>query len=95
GIQQDSKASRVTSLLGIPSSGRYERLTFRKGSKCWFERTQDPKSPWMSFSELIEAVYDKVAPTDMRLIHVLNESFRAKKMNRDEFIRKLRSVVGD
>nr|GEV67043.1 inactive poly [ADP-ribose] polymerase RCD1-like isoform X1 [Tanacetum cinerariifolium] len=35
------------------------------------------------------------APNDMRLIHVFYESFTAKKMNRDEFIRKLRSVVGD
>ncbi|GJS09268.1 inactive poly [ADP-ribose] polymerase RCD1-like isoform X1 [Tanacetum coccineum] len=56
---------------------------------------REPKSPWMSFSKLFEAVSDKVAPNDMRLLHAFYESFRAKKINRDEFIRKLRSVVGD
>lgn len=56
---------------------------------------KDPKSPWMPFSMLFEAISAKVAPNDMKLLHNFYESFRAKKMNREEFIRKLRSVVGD
>ncbi|XP_052620490.1 inactive poly [ADP-ribose] polymerase RCD1-like isoform X2 [Lactuca sativa] len=56
---------------------------------------KDPKSPWMPFSMLFEAVSAKVEPDHMRLVHILYESFRAKKMSREEFIKKLRSVVGD
>ncbi|KAJ0714981.1 putative WWE domain, poly(ADP-ribose) polymerase, catalytic domain, RST domain-containing protein [Helianthus annuus] len=56
---------------------------------------KEPKSPWMPFSMLFEAVSAKVAPNDMKLLHIFYESFRAKKMNREEFIKKLRSVVGD
>ncbi|KAI3758402.1 hypothetical protein L6452_05963 [Arctium lappa] len=56
---------------------------------------KDPKSPWMPFSMLFEAIFAKVAPNDMRLLHIFYESFRTKKMYREEFIRKLRSVVGD
>ncbi|GJV53260.1 reverse transcriptase domain-containing protein [Tanacetum coccineum] len=104
GIQQDSKASRVTSLLGSSSSKmgkNYPQVEdmnvspLEKVPSVGSSAPRDPNSPWMSFSELIEAVYDKVAPNDMRLIHVFYESFRAKKMNTDEFIRKLRLVVGD
>ncbi|XP_071701463.1 inactive poly [ADP-ribose] polymerase RCD1-like [Rutidosis leptorrhynchoides] len=56
---------------------------------------KEPKSPWMPFSMLFEAVSSKVAPHDMKLLHSYYESFRAKKMLREDFIRKLRSVVGD
>ncbi|XP_076956433.1 inactive poly [ADP-ribose] polymerase RCD1-like isoform X2 [Bidens hawaiensis] len=56
---------------------------------------KEPKSPWMPFSMLFQAVSAKVAPNDMTLLHIFYESFRAKKMKREEFIKKLRSVVGD
>ncbi|KAM0003877.1 putative WWE domain, poly(ADP-ribose) polymerase, catalytic domain, RST domain-containing protein [Helianthus debilis subsp. tardiflorus] len=56
---------------------------------------KEPKSPWMPFSMLFEAISPKVAPNDMRLLQIFYESFRAKNINREEFIRKLRSVVGD
>lgn len=54
-----------------------------------------PNSPWMPFSVLFEAVSAKVTPNDMQLVHIFYESLRAKKINRAEFIKKLRSVVGD
>ncbi|KAI7729033.1 hypothetical protein M8C21_021856 [Ambrosia artemisiifolia] len=56
---------------------------------------KEPKSPWMPFCMLFEAISPKVAPNDMRVLHIFYEAFRAKKINRDEFIRKLRSLVGD
>lgn len=56
---------------------------------------KDPKSPWMPFSKLFEAISEKVTPHEMRSVHVHYDSFRAKKMNREEFINKLRSVIGD
>ncbi|KAM0026779.1 putative WWE domain, poly(ADP-ribose) polymerase, catalytic domain, RST domain-containing protein [Helianthus debilis subsp. tardiflorus] len=54
-----------------------------------------PKSPWMPFSKLFEAISDKVAPDDMKLVHILYESLKVKKTSREEFIRKLRAIVGD
>jgi len=108
GIQdaEDSKldTSRVTSLPGSSSSKMGKNCPqvedmnvspLEKGPSVGSSTLREPKSPWMSFSKLFEAVSDKVAPNDMRLLHVFYESFRAKKINRDEFIRKLRSVVGD
>ncbi|KAL8216761.1 hypothetical protein R6Q57_023598 [Mikania cordata] len=56
---------------------------------------KEPKSPWMPFSMLFEAVSTKVAPDDMKLVHIFYQSFRDKKISREEFIKKLRSVVGD
>ncbi|KAI7744831.1 hypothetical protein M8C21_018223 [Ambrosia artemisiifolia] len=56
---------------------------------------KEPKSPWMPFAMLFEAISAKVAPNDMKLLHIFYESFRAKKMSREDFIKKLRSVVGD
>ncbi|KAK1408350.1 hypothetical protein QVD17_40060 [Tagetes erecta] len=58
-------------------------------------KPKEPKSPWMPFSMLFEAISSKVSPSDMKLVHVFYESFRAQKMNRTEFIRKLRTLVGD
>ncbi|MFS7888430.1 putative WWE domain, poly(ADP-ribose) polymerase, catalytic domain, RST domain-containing protein [Helianthus anomalus] len=54
-----------------------------------------PKSPWMPFSKLFEAISDKVAPDDMKLVHILYESLKVKKTSREEFIMKLRAIVGD
>lgn len=35
-----------------------------------------PKSPWMPFSKLFEALSDKVSPDDMKLVHIFYESLR-------------------
>ncbi|KAI3812578.1 hypothetical protein L1987_17289 [Smallanthus sonchifolius] len=48
-----------------------------------------PKSPWMPFSKLFEAISDKVSPDDMKLVHILYESLKGKKTSREEFIGKL------
>lgn len=56
---------------------------------------KDPKSPWMPFSMLFESISDKVAPENMESVHKYYELFRAKKINREEFIKRLRSLVGD
>ena len=44
-----------------------------------------PKSPWMPFSKLFEALSDKVAPNDMKLVHILYEPLRV--CMRDRFTR--------
>ncbi|KAI9177978.1 hypothetical protein LWI28_021306 [Acer negundo] len=54
-----------------------------------------PKSPWMPFSMLFAAISNKVPPKNMELITNHYELFRAKKINRDEFVKRLRLIVGD
>ncbi|KAA8533906.1 hypothetical protein F0562_031423 [Nyssa sinensis] len=54
-----------------------------------------PKSPWMPFTLLFEAISHQVAPKDMNLVNIYYDLFTSKKINRDDFIKKLRSIVGD
>lgn len=57
--------------------------------------SRGPNSPWMPFSKLFEAISDKVASDDMNQVRILYDSLRGKKMSREEFIKNLRSIVGD
>ncbi|XP_023553913.1 inactive poly [ADP-ribose] polymerase RCD1-like [Cucurbita pepo subsp. pepo] len=54
-----------------------------------------PKSPWMPFSMLFNAISKEVSLNDMKLVKGHYCLFREKKISRDEFIRRLRSIVGD
>ncbi|GAB4857882.1 hypothetical protein Ancab_015787, partial [Ancistrocladus abbreviatus] len=54
-----------------------------------------PKSPWMPFPMLFSAIADKVPPSDMKLVNVNYEPFRTKRMSREDFVNKLRQIVGD
>ncbi|CAN4076071.1 unnamed protein product [Withania somnifera] len=54
-----------------------------------------PKSPWMPFPMLFAAISKKVRQEDMNIVCSNYELFKGKKINRDEFVRKLRLTVGD
>lgn len=54
-----------------------------------------PKSPWMPFPLLLEAISKQVPPNDMQLVNAHYEQFRTKIIARGEFIKKLRLIVGD
>ncbi|KAK8657965.1 hypothetical protein V6N13_036182 [Hibiscus sabdariffa] len=54
-----------------------------------------PKSPWMPFPMLFDAISNKIPPTDMEQVTSHYELFRAKKITRDDFVKKLRLMVGD
>ncbi|KAG6606273.1 Inactive poly [ADP-ribose] polymerase RCD1, partial [Cucurbita argyrosperma subsp. sororia] len=54
-----------------------------------------PKSPWMHFSMLFDAISKEVSLDNMKLVKSHYGLFREKKISRDEFIRRLRSIVGD
>ncbi|KAI3687624.1 hypothetical protein L1987_81324 [Smallanthus sonchifolius] len=84
-LNQDSSSNKMG--INCPQLGKLPSV----GSSA----PKEPKSPWMPFSMLFEAVSAKVAPNDMKLLHIFYESFRAKKMTREQFIMKLRSLVGD
>ncbi|KAA8522009.1 hypothetical protein F0562_012677 [Nyssa sinensis] len=57
--------------------------------------SKTPKSPWMPFAYLFEAISHKVAHKDMKLVNIHYDLFRSKKISRDDFIKKLRLIVGD
>ncbi|GMJ00234.1 RADICAL-INDUCED CELL DEATH1, ARABIDOPSIS THALIANA P8 (INTERACTING PROTEIN), REDOX IMBALANCED 1 [Hibiscus trionum] len=54
-----------------------------------------PKSPWMPFPMLFAAISNKIPCTDMEQVTNHYELFRAKKVTRDDFVKKLRLIVGD
>ncbi|XP_073127897.1 probable inactive poly [ADP-ribose] polymerase SRO1 [Henckelia pumila] len=54
-----------------------------------------PNSPWMPFSMLFAAISNKIPPKNMELVKFNYELFTNKKINRDEFVKKLRLIVGD
>ncbi|KAD5317346.1 hypothetical protein E3N88_17292 [Mikania micrantha] len=78
-----------------PSPSKPGHMSVEKVSTVGLSTSKAPKSPWMPFSMLFEAISNKVAPDDMKLVHILYESLKGKKTSREEFIRKLRSIVGD
>uniref|UniRef100_UPI001CB9BC4E inactive poly [ADP-ribose] polymerase RCD1-like isoform X1 n=1 Tax=Erigeron canadensis TaxID=72917 RepID=UPI001CB9BC4E len=92
-VNQDSSSSKTGK--NDPQLEAMKLSSQEKVPSIGSSTPKEPKSPWMPFSMLFEAVAAKVAPNDMRLLCIFYEAFRAKKMTREEFIRKLRSVVGD
>ncbi|XP_062146232.1 inactive poly [ADP-ribose] polymerase RCD1-like isoform X2 [Alnus glutinosa] len=75
----------------ISESGRSGGKAASLGSST----TRAPKSAWMPFTMLFDAISDKVPSTDMGKINTHYEEFRAKNIGRDEFIKRLRLIVGD
>jgi len=93
-LNQDSSSSNKMG-KNDPQFGVMNLPSHEKVPSVGSSTLKEHKLPWMPFSMLFEAITPKVAPNDMRSLHIFYESFRAKKINREEFIRKLRSVVGD
>ncbi|BFG20935.1 hypothetical protein CerSpe_072080 [Prunus speciosa] len=87
----DSGKSHGSNGQMVSKSGRYQGETTATGSTS--ERT--PKSPWMPFPMLFAAIENEVPPKDMEQINIHYDLFRAKKIIRDEFVKKLRLIVGD
>ncbi|CAK9146044.1 unnamed protein product [Ilex paraguariensis] len=75
----------------LKDSERSQEKAVSLGSS--FMRT--PKSPWLPFPLLFAAISNKVPPKDLNLVNADYELFRTKKISRDDFVRKLRSIVGD
>ncbi|XP_062146105.1 inactive poly [ADP-ribose] polymerase RCD1-like isoform X2 [Alnus glutinosa] len=54
-----------------------------------------PKSKWMPFPLLFEVISKEASPEAMKLVNVHYDQFKSKKISREDFIKKLRSIVGD
>ncbi|GJY86505.1 inactive poly [ADP-ribose] polymerase RCD1-like isoform X1 [Tanacetum coccineum] len=92
-LQPETSPSKLAT--SGPQYGSMIAMSVEKAPSAESSNFRDPKSPWMPFSKLFEAISDKVDPNDMKLVHILYEPLRAKKTSREEFIKKLRSIVGD
>ncbi|XP_022737823.1 inactive poly [ADP-ribose] polymerase RCD1 isoform X2 [Durio zibethinus] len=57
--------------------------------------SKTPKSPWMPFPMLFDAIASKIARIDMERVTSHYEDFRSKKISRDDFVKRLRLIVGD
>ncbi|XP_021715886.1 inactive poly [ADP-ribose] polymerase RCD1-like isoform X1 [Chenopodium quinoa] len=54
-----------------------------------------PKSPWMPFPMLFEAISKQVPRNKMKLLLAYYELFRNKIISREDFVKELRLIVGD
>ncbi|KAJ4957425.1 hypothetical protein NE237_024536 [Protea cynaroides] len=70
---------------------RSQTETLPVGSKV----PKAPKSPWMPFPMLFAAISNKVPPKDMKLVNIQYDQFQSKVISRDDFVKKLRCIVGD
>ncbi|KAM7491022.1 hypothetical protein LguiA_033943 [Lonicera macranthoides] len=57
--------------------------------------TRMPKSPWMPFPMLFQAISDKITSKDMDRVKANYELLRRKVLTRDIFVKRLRLIVGD
>ncbi|KAF3943833.1 hypothetical protein CMV_029642 [Castanea mollissima] len=89
--QLESSAVDLSISQPVSDSGRSEGKAASLGSS----NTKAPKSPWMPFPMLFAAISKKVSSGVMDKINEHYELFRTKKIGRDEFIKKLRLIVGD
>ncbi|KAK4252705.1 hypothetical protein QN277_014449 [Acacia crassicarpa] len=91
-LQSESSTVDITSIsqptldCGIPQG---------KAASMNSSASRGPKSPWMPFPMLFAAISNRVPPINMELINTHYEQFRAKKIARDDFVKKLRLIVGD
>ncbi|XP_047325286.1 inactive poly [ADP-ribose] polymerase RCD1-like [Impatiens glandulifera] len=65
------------------------------GGRRPFNAARVPQSPWMHFTVLFDAITDKVPPMAMESVRSNYELLLTKKISRDEFVKKLRRIVGD
>ncbi|PSR89261.1 Inactive poly [ADP-ribose] polymerase [Actinidia chinensis var. chinensis] len=73
----------------------FENNSLGKPPSVGSSSSKTPKSPWMPFAMLFEAIKSKIGPKDMKVVNVHYDLFRSKKISRDDFIAKLRLIVGD
>ncbi|XP_062146106.1 inactive poly [ADP-ribose] polymerase RCD1-like isoform X3 [Alnus glutinosa] len=78
-------------LYRSPVESRCQEKTLILGSSS----LKTPKSKWMPFPLLFEVISKEASPEAMKLVNVHYDQFKSKKISREDFIKKLRSIVGD
>ncbi|XVF52307.1 hypothetical protein PTKIN_Ptkin05aG0008200 [Pterospermum kingtungense] len=88
-------ASSAGELGGIKFQNSDTGLSQENDPSLGSNTSKTPKSPWMPFPMLFAAISNKIPRTDMDQISNHYELFRAKKITRDDFVKKLRLIAGD
>lgn len=73
----------------------FEKRLQGKDNTLGSSSAKTPKSPWMPFPLLFDAISKEVAAEDMNTIDANYKLFRTKRISRNDFIKRLRSIVGD
>ncbi|KAF7829188.1 inactive poly [ADP-ribose] polymerase RCD1-like isoform X1 [Senna tora] len=87
--------SSIVDVKSISQSILDRGVPLGKAASVTSSTPRAPKSPWMPFPMLFAAISNKIPPKDMELINIHYEEFRSKKIARDDFVKKLRLIVGD
>ncbi|KAK9274904.1 hypothetical protein L1049_022158 [Liquidambar formosana] len=111
GNESKCEISGVTTCRGPLGQSQLDSSPVALGSDCQpitdFEGSQGkaatlgsstsrtPKSPWMPFPMLFKAISKKISSQDMEQVLSGYELFRSKKITRDDFVKRLRLIVGD
>uniref|UniRef100_A0A6M2F5H8 Poly [ADP-ribose] polymerase n=1 Tax=Populus davidiana TaxID=266767 RepID=A0A6M2F5H8_9ROSI len=90
-LNESPAADMGSEIQPVSGSGR----SLGKSPSLSSSNTRTPKSPWMPFPMLFAVISNKVPSQDMELITNHYELFREKKMSRENFVKKLRLIVGD
>ncbi|XP_074326298.1 inactive poly [ADP-ribose] polymerase RCD1-like [Apium graveolens] len=75
------------------NSGSADMVQVPKSPEVAEKKT--PKSPWMPFPMLFAAISNKISPSKMNQVSSNFELFRSKEISREEFVKRLRVIVGD
>ncbi|KAI3469187.1 hypothetical protein Pfo_025850 [Paulownia fortunei] len=89
---------KLTSDVEGPVFGQGSRVSIPGFSLCCRgpqAQKRIPESPWMPFPILLSAISNEVPSQNMDLVKTNYELFKNKKISRDVFVTKLRSIVGD
>ncbi|XP_039002173.1 inactive poly [ADP-ribose] polymerase RCD1-like isoform X3 [Hibiscus syriacus] len=93
GFQGHSSCNNIFRINGSINHQNSDSRGFQENDPTLGSRT--PKSPWMPFPMLFAAISNKIPRIDMDQVSNHYELFRAKKITRSDFVKKLRLVVGD
>ncbi|EXB66502.1 Inactive poly [ADP-ribose] polymerase RCD1 [Morus notabilis] len=88
-----SALPRVQGQLQVESSTTGIVTGARRGSSPVTVRIS--KSPWMPFPVLLGAISTEISPRDAEVINENYHLFQARRMSCDDFIKLLRSIIGD
>ncbi|KAG7952605.1 hypothetical protein I3843_12G067500 [Carya illinoinensis] len=76
-------------------SPEFDKRCLEKAVVLCPSSSKTPKSPWMPFAMLFEAISKDVSPKDMKLVNNHYDQFKSKKISREDFVKQLRLIVGD
>ncbi|KAG9452474.1 hypothetical protein H6P81_005378 [Aristolochia fimbriata] len=91
----DSPSDSVGSCKQFSPMAKQPKEKARAPSSLVRFRQKMPKSPWMPFPMLFDAISNKIPPEHMDVVDRYYNDYLRKKLTRIDFIKKLRVIIGD